>query len=211
MDQELVTILMRKVLRDGLGLDLTDPNLEGTPERIAKMYCRELFSGLREDPPKITMFPNTDDYDEIIMMDNIPFVSVCSHHFLPFQGLAWFLYIPGEYRINLGANSIDKPTHEGELSGASKIARLTNYYAARPQIQERLTKQILEHFVKEVRPLGAMLVMRAVHGCMSCRGVKTGNGTGMMTSKVFGSFKENPSTKNEALQLINMSIKLSSK
>lgn len=209
MDQALVAMLMKKVLRDGLGFDLTDPNLEGTPERIAKMYCRELFSGLTEGPPKITMFPNTDDYDELILMDNIPFVSVCSHHFLPFQGLAWFLYIPNEYRINLGATSADKPSHEGELSGASKMPRLINYYAARPQLQERLTKQIVDHFVKEVRPLGAMLVMRAVHGCMSCRGVKTGNGTGMMTSKVYGSLKENPSTKNEALQLINMSIKLS--
>jgi GTP cyclohydrolase I len=211
MDLELTAMLMRKVLRDGLGLDLTDPNLEGTPERIAKMYCRELFSGLRESPPKITMFPNTDDYDELILMDNIPFVSVCSHHFLPFQGLAWFLYIPNEYRINLGTElvDLDAPTCEGELCGASKMARLINYYSARPQLQERLTKQILEHFVKEVKPLGAMLVMRAVHGCMSCRGVKTGNGTGMMTSKVYGSLKENPSTKNEALQLINISIKLS--
>ena len=209
MDETLVTMLMRKVLRDGLGLNLNDPNLEGTPERIAKMYCRELFSGLTEGPPKITMFPNTDDYDEIIMMDNIPFVSVCSHHFLPFQGLAWFLYIPNEYRINLGATVEDTPVHEGQLSGASKMARLINFYAARPQLQDRLTKQTLDHFVKEVKPLGAMLVMRAVHGCMSCRGVKTGNGTGMMTSKVHGSFKEFPSTKHEGLMLIDMSIKLS--
>lgn len=209
MNYDKVKQYMKLVLSEGLGLDLEDANLKGTPERIARMYCQELFLGLTEGPPKITVFPNTDDYDEIIMMDNIPFVSVCSHHFLPFQGLAWFLYIPSKYQIHLGVNGECLPNHEGDLSGASKIARLINYHAARPQIQERLTKQILEHFVKEVRPLGAMLVMRAVHGCMSCRGVKTGNGTGMMTSKVFGSFKENATTRNEALQLINMSIKLS--
>ncbi len=204
MDQSLVESRMKEILEKGLGLDMTDPNLIDTPARIAKMYCKELFSGLTEPPPKITTFPNTDSYDEIIMMDNIPFVSTCSHHFLPFQGLAWFAYIPAKY-------SLYSAYEGGELSGASKIARIIHYFASRPQLQERLTQQIVDHFVGIVRPLGVMLVMRAVHGCMACRGVKTGNYAGLMTSKVYGSFKENSSSRNEALQMIQMSIKLSGK
>lgn len=193
--ESVIEECVHRILTEGLGLPPNDPNLSGTPKRVAKMYARELFSGLFEEPPKITTFPNEDNYDEIILMDNIPFVSVCSHHFLPFQGLAWFLYIPDE-RV------------EGDLSGASKIVRIINHFSSRPQLQERLTKQVLTFFVDKVKPMGAMLVMRAVHGCMSCRGVKTGNRTGMITSKVYGSFKDNPSTKQEALALIDISVKL---
>jgi GTP cyclohydrolase I len=196
MSQEsIIAECFTRLMTEGLGLDLKDPNLSGTPQRVAKMYRRELFSGLYEEPPIITTFPNSESYDEIIMMDNIPFVSVCSHHFLPFQGLAWFIYIPQDHI-------------ESDLSGASKIARVINHFASRPQLQERLTQQTVKYFVEKVNPLGAMLVMRAVHGCMSCRGVKTGNRTGMTTSKVQGCFKENPTTRREALELINMSIKL---
>jgi len=197
-NKDITAYHMAQLMVNGLGLDLNDPNYADTPLRIAKMYTEDLFWGLSSEPPKITTFPNADNYDEIVMIDNIPFVSVCSHHFLPFQGLAWFAYIPNEFK-------------EGtELSGASKIPRLIQYYAARPQLQERLTHQIVDHFENKIKPKGTMLVMRAVHGCMSCRGVKTGNGTGMMTSKVKGSFRRN-STRMEALSLINMSIKLSGK
>ena len=192
MNQEsIIEECMARLLTEGLGLDLTDPNLSGTPKRVAKMY-RELFSGLYEEPPAITTFPNTEGYDEMIFVDNIPFVSVCSHHLLPFSGLAFFLYIPKD-----------------KLAGASKMPRIIQYWASRPQLQERLTQQIITHFVGVVQPLGAMLVMRAVHGCLSCRGVKTGNRTGMMTSKVVGNFKDNPETRREALDLISISIKLS--
>jgi len=192
MNEQLIQELMVGVLRDGLGLNLKDPNLSGTPGRIAKMYCRELFSGLNEEPPIITTFPNTEKYDEMVALDNIPFVSMCSHHLLPFQGLAFFLYIP-----------------QDKLAGASKMPRIIQYWASRPQLQERLTQQIVNHFVGAVQPLGVMLVMRATHGCMACRGVKTGNRTGMMTSKVVGNFKDNPETRREALDLIKISIKLS--
>jgi GTP cyclohydrolase IA len=190
MDEDLTKNLLSHILNEGLDLNMSDSNLKDTPTRISKMY-KELFRGLYEPPPKVTLFPNENKYDEIIMLDNIPFVSVCSHHFLPFQGLAWFAYIPEEH-----------------LCGASKIARLINHFAASPQLQENLTEEVMNAFVDNVKPKGALLVMRAVHGCMSCRGVKTGLGAGMITSKVYGSFKENPSTKNEVLQLIRMSIQL---
>lgn len=194
------------MLVDGLGLDLTDPNLSDTPKRMAKMYCDELFSGLCDAPPKMTVFPNQDNYDEMIMLDNIPFTSVCSHHFLPFQGVAWFLYIPGEYLegTSLAAQYVYP---QGQLVGASKIPRLIQYYAARPQLQERLTQQIMDDFVKTIKPRGAMIVMRATHGCMTCRGVRVSNGTGMTTSKVYGSFKDNDITRQEAFELIKLSRK----
>lgn len=198
-NKELIEKHLEHILANGLDLDLQDPNLIDTPRRIAKMYVEDLFWGLYTEPPKITVFPNTDNYDEIILVDNIPFVSVCSHHFLPFQGLAYFLYIP------------NKLIEDSNLSGASKMPRVVQYWAARPQLQERLTQQSVDYFESVVKPLGTMLVMRAVHGCMACRGVRTGNGTGMMTSKVTGCFKEDSSTKMEALSLINMSIKLSAR
>jgi GTP cyclohydrolase I len=175
-----------KLMIDGLGLNMEDPNLKDTPKRVAKMFCQELFSGLTDEPPKITTFPNTKNYTGIILLNNIPFTSVCSHHFLPFQGLAWFLYLPKDL-----------------LVGASKISRLITYHAARPQIQEQLTQEIVDHFVTTVNPLGAMLVMRAVHGCMSCRGIKqTG---GLTTSVVHGSFADNLSTREEGMELIKLS------
>ena len=204
MNQLIVEQALYKMLSEGLGLDMKDPNLRETPKRIAKMYCNELFSGLTQPPPLLTLFPNSDDYDEMVMIDNIPFTSVCSHHFLPFQGLAWFLYIPGPYREGISIAEMDL-FPQGELIGASKIPRLIQHYAARPQLQERLTQQIMEHFVEVVHPRGAMLVMRATHGCMTSRGVKIGNNAGMTTSKVYGSFKENPATRQEGLELIKLS------
>lgn len=191
MNAQNVENIISKLFKNGFKLDLEDPNLKDTPARIAKMYCKEFLSGITDTPPNITAFPNEEKYDEIIMLDNIPFVSLCSHHFLPFQGIAWFLYIPKD-----------------KLCGASKVPRLIDFYSHRPQLQERLTQQIVKHFISEIDPLGVMLIMRAVHGCMACRGIKTGNHAGLMTSKVYGSFKENDSARNEALQMIQMSIKL---
>ncbi len=191
MNEKLIAECFSTILSKGLGLDLKDPNLLDTPERVARMYCREFFTGLDcKNIPKITTFPNTDHYNEMIMLDNIPFTSMCSHHFLPFQGLAYFLYVP------------DKT-----LVGASKISRIISYYAARPQLQEKLTKSIVDYFVEKVEPLGVMFVMRATHGCMTCRGVKTGLQGGMTTSIVYGSFADNISTRNEGMELIKLSIR----
>jgi len=188
---------LEKALSEGLGLDLTDPNLEDTPERIARMYCNEFFRNVGKDFPaeELTSFdidsepvtPHISDYG-MVLFDNIPYVSTCSHHFLPFSGLAWFVYIPDEV-----------------LVGASKPSRLINHYAARPQLQERLGREIVNRFIEVVKPKGAMLVMRAVHGCMSCRGVKNGNRSGMTTSVLYGGFQDHK-TRSEAMQLISLSV-----
>jgi len=190
MNEAIVKDCLTKMLTEGLGLDLKDPNLSETPDRIARMYCQEFFSGIsNSNPLKLKAFPNDKGFDEIVMLDNIPFVSMCSHHFLPFPGLAWFLYIP-----------------DNKLVGASKPSRAIEFFAKQPQLQENLSSQVIDHFMEEIKPKGAMLVMRAVHGCMSCRGVKTGNNSGMITSITRGNFRDNLSTRMEAMSLIQLSL-----
>lgn len=193
----LVQQHLEKALSEGLGLDLTDSNLKDTPERIARMYCNEFFRNVGVEFPaeELTSFDIDDEPETahisdygMVLFDNIPYVSTCSHHFLPFSGLAWFLYIPDEV-----------------LVGASKPSRLINHYAARPQLQERLGREVVNRFVDVVEPKGAMLVMRAVHGCMSCRGVKNGNRSGMTTSVLYGGFEDHK-TRSEAMQLIMLSV-----
>jgi len=186
MNEAYVQFHFKQLMEEGLGLDLNDPNLKDTPKRVAKMYVQEFFSGLSAPKLKITVFPNSKNYTGIILLDNIPFTSVCSHHFLPFRGLAWFLYIPKDWLI-----------------GASKASRIIAHFSARPQIQEQLTQEIVDHFIATVKPLGAMLIMRAVHGCMSCRGIKQDGG--LVTSVVYGSFAENLSTREEGMELIKLS------
>jgi GTP cyclohydrolase I len=173
---------------EGLGLDLTDPNLIDTPERIAKMYCNELMGSLNKEAPTLKTFPNVN-YDEIILFDNIPYTSLCSHHLLPFSGRAWLAYLP------------DK-----ELIGASKSARLINYFSGKPQLQEKLGVEVVDYLSTEINPKGVMLVMGADHGCMGCRGGKTGFHSGMITSITRGVFREVQSAKEEVMQLIHLSI-----
>ncbi len=186
--------LFRQLMEEGLGLDLTDPNLQDTPKRFSKMMIDELIVNQhnRELPDSlIKTFPNDYNYDEIIMLDNIPFVSLCSHHLLPFPGLAWFAYIP------------DK-----KLMGASKPSRVIEHFSRSLQLQENLSAEVIDSIMKKVEPKGAMLVMRAVHGCMSCRGAKTGLNAGMLTSITRGCFRDNLDTRLEALHLIEMSMRI---
>ena len=190
MDQLVVRQSIERMLSEGLGLDLSDPNLIDTPNRVARMFCEETFSSLIQEPPKLSMFPN-EGYDEIILLDNIPYTSTCSHHLVSFSGLAWCAYIPDE-----------------DLIGASKVARVINYYSKRPQLQERLAKDVVSYINKIVRPKGILLVMRAVHSCMAFRGVKTGPGAGMLTSITTGAFRDNIETRNEGIQLILLSSQL---
>lgn len=190
MDRELVEVMFAKLMSQGLGLDLNDPNLIDTPMRVAKMYCNELFKNVGEEFPveDFALFPNERKCNQITGIDNIHFTSVCSHHFLPFSGRAWFYYIP----------------NEKDLCGASKLPRLVAHYAARPQLQENLCHEIMARFVEVMNPKGAMLVMRAIHGCMSCRGVEQYNNTGMVSSAIYGCF-EHQDTRMEALSLIALS------
>jgi GTP cyclohydrolase I len=188
-DEKYVADSFRQLLANGLGLDLTDPNLKDTPERVAKMLCRELLLNIDGEFDGYTCFPNEDKYSQIVMIDNIHFVSMCSHHFLPFEGKAWILYIPNKL-----------------LPGASKAARVVEFYAQRPQLQERLCHQILNNFVDKVKPLGCMVYLRAIHQCMRCRGVKQYSGAGMSTSAINGVFDREAVAREEALDMIKMSM-----
>ena len=190
MDQAKVEFHFRKLMEEGLGFDMNDPNLIDTPKRVAKMYTHELFHAVDKEFPEkdFRKFPNTKKYNQVTMIDNIHFTSVCSHHFLPFAGRGWFLYIPNEL----------------DLIGASKMPRIITHYAARPQLQENLCHDVMDRFVEVMKPVAAMLVLRAIHGCMSCRGVNQYNNTGMTSSAIYGGF-EKPELRAEAMSLIHLS------
>ncbi len=152
---------MEAVMRE-LNLDLDDPNYEGTPERVAKMYL-EMFHGLREGAePKVTTFPNEEGYHHMVIEKEIPFYSMCAHHLVPFYGHAHIAYIP-----------------ESTIVGLSKLPRILEFYAKRPQLQERLTEQVAEFLWSKLNPQGVMVVIEARHLCVEMRGVKK---TGALTT-----------------------------
>jgi GTP cyclohydrolase I len=157
---------------EALGLDMKDPNLSGTEWRVARAF-RELFAGFYAGAePALRTFPNTEGYAETVAVTDIPFHSVCAHHFLPFYGTAHLAYVPKE-----------------RLVGLSKLARVVDYFARRPQVQERMTEQIAELIEERLHPAGTMVVIQARHLCMEMRGVgKTGLTT--TTSAVRGAFED---------------------
>ena len=188
MNQEKVAYFFKRLMVEGLGFKLSDPNLTDTPERVAKMYCQEWFKGTSSEFDDFKSFPNTENYKQIVCFDKIHFSSVCSHHFLPFTGYAWVLYIPKTL-----------------LVGMSKPSRLVEHYSSRPQLQENLTHQVLNRFAEVIQPAGTMVVMRALHECVMCRGAKQTNGAGMITDALHGCFSE-PDVKAEGLELIKLSL-----
>lgn len=190
MNNRIAEKHLHSLLTAGLGLDLSDPNLVDTPKRMAKMFCEEFFCNIGKEFTDFKSFPNTRGYDQIISFNDIHFTSMCSHHFLPFTGLGWLLYIPNH-----------------KLIGASKAARLIEHYAKRPQLQENLAHQVASKFQEYIKPKGVMVVLQAVHGCMACRGVKQYAGAGMGTSVVMGCFRDGD-VRNEAMNLIEISMKI---
>lgn len=174
-----------------MGLNLSDPNLKDTPTRMAKMYVTEFFKNVGKEFDDFKEFPNDHNYNEIIISGGIDFVSMCSHHFLPFSGKAFIAYLP------------DKT-----LIGLSKMARLLDHYAARPQLQENLCKQVLERFVEVIHPKAAMVIVYASHSCMACRGAKK-EGSIMITSAMDCPESEKLSFKSEVLNLIQITGNLS--
>ncbi len=155
-----------------LGLDMNDPNLAGTPERVARLYL-EMFHGLREGAePDVTTFPNEERYSSMVMERDIPFYSMCAHHFVPFYGHAHIAYIPGP-----------------RIVGLSKLPRILEFYAKRPQLQERLNEQVADYLWKKLSPLGVMVVIEARHLCVEMRGVKK-PGALTLTSALRGCFEE---------------------
>ena len=167
-----------------LGLDRSDPNLVGTPERVAKMYL-ELFSGITEGAePTVTFFPNDERYTSMVMEKDIPFYSLCAHHFVPFYGHAHIAYVPND-----------------KIVGLSKMPRILEFYARRPQLQERLTEQVATYLARKLDPQGVMVVIEARHLCVEMRGVKK-PGALTVTSAIRGIFYNRP-VREEFLDLLN--------
>jgi GTP cyclohydrolase I len=163
-----------------------DPDREGllkTPNRVARAYG-EMMAGLQDDPKRHLKTVFHEQYDEVVLLRDIPFHSLCEHHLLPFTGRAHVAYLP-----------------DGKVVGLSKLARLVEGFARRPQVQERLTTQIADAIMDELSPIGAACVVEAVHTCMTIRGAKK-TGSTMVTSALRGIFKENPASRAEILSLM---------
>jgi len=155
-----------------------------TPERDARMYA-ELLGGMLEDPGIHLQSVFTEQYDEIVLLRDIPFYSICEHHLLPFIGQAHVAYLP-----------------TGKVLGVSKLARIVDNFAHRLQAQERLTGQIADFLMQNLRPLGVAVVMQASHGCMTIRGIRK-PGSVMVTSALRGTFKKDARSRAEVLQLMH--------
>jgi len=185
MDQAKIEQGVRFIL-EGIGEDIGREGLLDTPKRVASMYA-EICSGLTEDPADHFKVTFSEHHQEMVLVRDIPLYSLCEHHLAPFIGKAHVAYIPGE---------------GGQICGLSKLARVVEVYARRPQVQERLTSQIAESIVDNLSPLGVIVVIEAEHLCMSMRGVRK-PGTLTITSAVRGIFREDSKTRAEALTLIN--------
>ncbi len=186
-DQKIVTIQgFFKQIMEELGLDLTDDSLSGTPYRFAKMYVKELFYGLNPiNKPKLSTFNNTYGYQKMLVEQNITINSSCEHHFLPITGVAHIAYIP-----------------EKKVVGLSKINRLVDYYAHRPQVQERLCLQIVKDLQEALETKSVIVMVVAKHLCVSSRGIKDKNS--FTTTLEFGGKFEDVKSRNEFLKIINI-------
>lgn len=185
MDKKRIENAVREILF-AIGEDPDREGLVGTPDRIARMY-EEIFSGLHEDPGKhLEVYFEDDQHEELVLVKDIPFYSVCEHHLVPFFGKAHVAYIP----------------KGGKLTGLSKLARVVDTIAKRPQLQERLTSTIADTIMEKLQPYGVIVVVEAEHMCMTMRGVKK-PGSKTITSGVRGIFKTESKSRAEAMALIN--------
>jgi GTP cyclohydrolase IA len=177
---------IERAVREILAAVGEDPDREGlreTPARVARMYA-ELFSGLREDPRIHVQKFFTEKYDEVVLVTDISFESICEHHLMPFMGKAHIGYLPN-----------------GRVVGLSKLARVVEGVARRPQVQERMTETIADLLLEELRAKGVAVVIEAMHTCMTVRGVRK-PGAVCVTSAMKGAFRSNPSTRAEIMTLI---------
>lgn len=185
MDKEKIKRAIRDIL-EAIGEDPDREGLKGTPDRIARMY-EEIFSGLNEDPKKhLEIYFQDEKYEELVLVKDIPFYSMCEHHLVPFFGKAHVAYIP----------------KGGKLTGLSKLARVVETVAKRPQLQERITKTIADTLMEVLEPYGVVVVVEAEHMCMTMRGVKK-PGSKTVTSAVRGIFEKRPESRAEVMSLIN--------
>ncbi|MDN8624056.1 MULTISPECIES: GTP cyclohydrolase I FolE [Corynebacterium] len=178
----------RAAVRDLLIAVGEDPDREGlvdTPERVARAY-EEIFAGLHQDPSEVLTKTFNEDHRELVLVRDIPVYSTCEHHLVPFYGKAHIGYIPGT---------------SGKVTGLSKLARLVDLYAKRPQVQERLTKQVADAMVERLHPQAVIVVIECEHLCMAMRGIRKPGAT-TTTSAVRGGFETNPASRAEVLSLI---------
>ena len=185
VDVERVEAAVSELLM-AIGEDPERDGLVNTPMRVAAMY-EELFSGLHDDPARHLEVTFAAEHDEMVMVRDIPFASLCEHHLIPFLGRAAVAYIPAE---------------DGRITGLSKLARLVDGYARRLQVQERMTTQIADAMESVLAPRGVLVVIEAEHLCMSMRGVKK-PGTLTITSAVRGLFRTDSATRAEAMQFVH--------
>lgn len=190
-DEEKIRIIsshFNKIMHT-LGLDLNDDSLKNTPDRVAKMYVKEVFGGLNPaNKPNISLFSNDYQYNEMLVEKNITLYSYCEHHFAPIIGKAHIAYFPN-----------------GQVIGLSKLARIVQYYSRRPQVQERLTNQIAQALKDALQSEDVAVIIDAEHLCVSSRGIKDTK-TSTVTSNYSGKFK-NSNTKIELMTLINGTMK----
>ncbi len=184
VDKPRIERAVREILA-AIGENPERDGLLDTPARVARMY-EEVCSGLREDPSLHLLKVFEADHDEMVMVRDIPLHSLCEHHLVPFIGKAHVAYIPNM---------------QGRITGLSKIARLVDGFARRPQVQERLTQQIAAALNKTLEPRGVLVVLEAEHLCMSMRGIRK-SGSSTVTSSVHGVFRENAASRQEAMQFI---------
>jgi GTP cyclohydrolase I len=183
VDIKAIQAAVRKILA-AVGEDPDRPGLQGTPRRVARMYA-EMFAGLHVDPSRHLKVIFPESYDEMVLIRDIPFTSMCEHHLLPFRGVVHVAYIP-----------------DGKVTGLSKIARVIEEIARRPQVQERMTQQIADLIHGELSTKGVAVVVSAEHSCMAIRGIKKPGST-TVTSALRGLFKDNQSTRAEFMSLIS--------
>jgi GTP cyclohydrolase I len=184
IDAARIEAAVREILI-AVGEDPDRPGLVDTPARVARAYA-ETFAGLAQDPYEVLATTFDEDHDELVLVKDIPMYSTCEHHLVPFHGVAHVGYIPGA---------------DGRVTGLSKLARLVEVYARRPQVQERMTRQVADALYEALKPQGVIVVIEAEHLCMAMRGIRK-PGAITMTSAVRGIFRDNAATRSEAMGLI---------
>ena len=184
VDLDRAAAAVRELLL-AVGEDPDRPGLKETPGRVARSYA-EIFAGLWQDPGDILATTFDEDHDEFVLVKDIPMYSTCEHHLVPFHGVAHIGYIPGD---------------DGRVTGLSKLARLVEVYARRPQVQERMTSQIADALSDVLKPRGVIVVIEAEHLCMAMRGIRK-PGSRTVTSAVRGIFRDSAATRSEAMSLV---------
>jgi len=183
VDIERIEKAVREILL-AVGEDVGREGLKYTPQRVAAMYA-ELLAGMHEDPSEHVRSIFTEKYDEVVLLRDIPFYSICEHHLMPFIGSAHVAYLPS-----------------GVVLGVSKLARIIDCFSRRLQVQERLTDQIADFLMTSLKPQGVVVVLEASHSCMTIRGVKK-SGSVMVTSALRGIFKRDPKSREEVMGLMH--------